>query len=218
MSQQRDSHGQDVGLSSQTSGEYDDICSNKATSGSSDPGSDDLGRLNTRSQSSELQPQRPMTRRLRHDLRATRTGSSDIAQAPQGTASSSPGSGSLMDLALSPLPLGMLPNRKRSLDEVLRDESPPQKDKMSVEIDRLAGGEPGQPSSSQASTSGSQNRAQSHRRKKSRTSERPFAPRVIPNIVRGSSQNEEGGVNRPSERRSERLRDASRRGSRPTSD
>ncbi|GAW10706.1 hypothetical protein ANO14919_000410 [Xylariales sp. No.14919] len=216
MSQQRDYQVRDTGTSSQLSREDDDICSNKATSGSSDSGSDDLGPSQTRSRSSERGLQRHATRRLAQHLQTARTSHSDIPDAARGE--SSLGSSSLIGLTLDPLPPDMVPNKKRSLGEVLGDDSPPQKDKLSAEIDRLA--EEDLPNDLSAGSSGTQNvaPAEPHRHKRIRASGDPSTSRVVPIVPGGPSTSSDGPGNRPGEGRSERTRAASHRGNPATSD
>ncbi|KAI1192168.1 hypothetical protein F5B17DRAFT_379693 [Nemania serpens] len=217
MSQQRDGRLQDARMSSQTSGDDDDVCSNKAASGSSDPDSEDLDFDHTRSRSSGPGLQRPMTRRLLRDLEAARTIRQDIGSTAQ--AISSPSSSSLRGLTPPPLPSVMLPGKKRSLDEVLNDDSPPQKDKMSVEIDRLAVGSP----NSQlklAGPSGTQNatRTPSHPPKKSRVGGGPSSPRQLPVVIEDLVTSSDTLRNRPLERRLDGPLDHSHPGSRESSD
>ncbi|KAI3338664.1 hypothetical protein F4824DRAFT_72788 [Ustulina deusta] len=174
-------------MSSQASREDEENCSNKATNGSSDPGSDDLELLPTRSRSSERELQRPMNTGPVQHLQAARTNHPDATDATRGI--SSVDSSSLMGLMLSPLPSAMLPNKKRSLVEVLDDESPPQKDKMSDEIDELASG---------------------HQRKKSKAHGEPSTSRAPPTGTRDSATSSDERENRPQERRSESIHDATR--------
>ncbi|KAJ8131721.1 hypothetical protein O1611_g1905 [Lasiodiplodia mahajangana] len=198
-------------MSSHISREDEETCSNRATSGSSDIGSDDLGSTHTGLLSSEPRPQRPMTRRFLQDLHAsTGRAAREI---------SSLGSSSLRGLTPPPLPPAMLPSKKRSLGEVLGDESPPEKDKMSVEIDQLAGGGPSRPHALAAGPSGTQSvmSIQSHRRKKSKASGEELTFRMPPRGTRGSAMDSDGPGDKSPERRSERVYDASRVGNRETS-
>ncbi|KAI0965185.1 hypothetical protein F4678DRAFT_343560 [Xylaria arbuscula] len=186
MSPQRNIPIQDAVSSSQGSGEDEENCSNKATSGSSDPGSDHLELLRTRSRSSERGRERPQTRISAQNLQAAPASNPDKTDTTPGA--STVGSNSLLGLTLSPLPMDMLPNKKRSLGEVLGDESPPQKDKMSDEIDHLA-------------------RAQ---RKRSRADGGPSSSQALPIVAGDVETNSDDLENRSPERRSVRVRDASR--------
>ncbi|KAI0867858.1 hypothetical protein GGS24DRAFT_252167 [Hypoxylon argillaceum] len=159
MSQQQDDRLQDIRMSSQVSREEEEISSNRATSGSSDPDSDEFNRLYTPSRCSEPSVRPPKSRRFLEDLQAAQTnrlGSLD--------------DGSFRGLTPPPLPFDMLPSKKRPLCEVLGDESPPRKDKLTVEIEQLAREEPASSRASPAGPSGTQNVTpiQSHRRKKSK--------------------------------------------------
>ncbi|KAI8953670.1 hypothetical protein F4801DRAFT_536178 [Xylaria longipes] len=202
MNQQQDDHAEGVRISSQAGSEDEEICSNKATSGSSDPGSDDLGQAPTRSRSSERGPQRTTAMRLPRDQQTSQRSGPDTARAIPGTMSL--GSSSFMGLTLAPLPSAMLPNKKRALDEVLSDETPPEKDKMSAEIEQLAGELAGeallQP-------------PEPHRQKRSKVNEEPSTPQAPPIATRDSAMNSDRH-----ERRSEHAPDASYRGNRATSE
>lgn len=180
-----------------------------------DPGSDDLGPVHTRSRSSEPRLQRPMTRRFLQDLEAARTNYLDVPPAAQVI--SAPSSSSLRGLTPPPLPSVMLPSKKRYLGEVLSDDSPPQKDKMSAEIDQIAGGSL-ESQLKRAGPSGTQNVAHtlSHPAKKSRVGGGPSSPRPLP-VVAGDSSSDRL-ENRLLERRSGSPRDPSRPGSRESSD
>ncbi|KAI0435328.1 hypothetical protein F5Y09DRAFT_2671 [Xylaria sp. FL1042] len=190
MSQQRSTHARDGITSSQVSREDEDNCSNKATSGGSPhPGSDDIELFPPGSRSSERELEQPVTRQFAQHLQAVRTDHLDATDAAPET--STVGGSSLMGLTLSPLPSAMLPSRKRSIREVLRDESTPEKDKMSAEIDHL----------------------EKVQRKKSRTDGDPSTPRALPITTRDPSTHSDESENRSPERRSERIRGTSRRGS-----
>ncbi|KAI1749893.1 hypothetical protein F4782DRAFT_532973 [Xylaria castorea] len=220
MNQQRDDHAQSMRTSSQTGGEDDEICSNKATGGSSDPGSDDLyvGLVLTRSRSSERGLQRLTTMRHPRDQQASQTSGPDTARAIPGT-SSSHGSSSFMGLTLAPLPSAMLPTKKRPLDEVLNDQTLPDQDKMAAEIDQLASEAPVRPHALSVGSSETQDVAPSEppRRKKSKTNEES-TPQALPIIVRHAATTSDRRGRTPPERRSEHLTNASHRGSRATSD
>ncbi|KAI1302971.1 hypothetical protein F5Y03DRAFT_396192 [Xylaria venustula] len=190
MSPQRNIPTRDAVTSSQGSGEDEENCSNKATSGSSDPGSDHLELLRTRSRSSEREHDSPETRIPAQDLQTAAANDPDKTDTTPGT--STVGSNSLigldtLGLTLTPLPLDMLPRRKRSLGEVLGDEKPPQKDKMSDEIDHLA-------------------RAQ---RKRTRADGAPSSSQALPIVTRDAELNSDNRENSSPERRSVRIRDAS---------
>lgn len=182
-------------MSSQISGEDDELCSNKAASGSSDPDSDDLSFVHARSRSSEPTLERPMTRRFLQDLEAARTSGLDVASAAQ--AISAPSSSSLRGLTPPPLPSVMLPSKKRSLGEVLSDDSPPQKDKMSVEIDQLAGG-PLKSHLEHVGPSGTKIVAHtpSHPLKKSRVGAGPSSPRPLPVVIGDSATSPQTLINK----------------------
>ncbi|KAI1113449.1 hypothetical protein F5Y14DRAFT_210307 [Nemania sp. NC0429] len=217
MSQQRDGRFQDAGMSSQASREDDELWSNKAVRGSSDPDSDDGGSVPAQSRPSEPpRLQRPMTRRFLRDLEAARTKRLDAAPGAQPISSSS--SSSFMGLAPAPLPSVMLPSKKRSLDEVLSDDSPPQKDKMSVEIDQLAGGPRGS-SLNHAGPSATQDAAHTPSRppKKSRVGRGPLSPRPSPVVIGDLATSPDTPRNRPPERRLDLPRNPSRAGSRERS-
>ncbi|KAI0813956.1 hypothetical protein GGR55DRAFT_489048 [Xylaria sp. FL0064] len=192
MCQQPSSQTRDAMTSSQVSREDEDNYSNKATSGSSDPGSDDLELLPTHSGPSEPAVERPLTRRFAQHLQAAQTDHANTTEAAPAT--STIGGNSLMGLTLSPLPSAMLPSRKRSLGEVLGDETPPGKDKLSAEIDHLA----------------------SVQRKKSRADGDPPTPRALLIVTRDPTTHPDASENirpeRQPERRSGRIRDTSRRG------
>jgi hypothetical protein len=177
-----------------------------------DPGSDDAASVRTRSRSSERGVRRPVTRRLMQELRADRMNRPDASNPTMGIPSMI--SSSFRGLTPDPLPSAMLPDKKRSLDEVLLDESRPRKDKMSAEIDQLTEGGPPQSHVSQAGPSGTQNteRTRTHRRKRSRTSGESLTPRVLPD----RSSDERG--DRSPQRRSERIRNATRHTDQGTSD
>ncbi|GAP86374.1 hypothetical protein SAMD00023353_1800320 [Rosellinia necatrix] len=158
--------------------------SNRATSGSSDAGSDELDSVYTPSRSSQPERRRPMTRRHLQDLQAAQESHEDTAYATDEM--SSLNSNPFRGLTPAPLPPAMLPSKKRSLDEVLRDNSPPQKDKLFTEIEQLSGEEVSRPHTPPAGPSGTQNNMPvwSHQRKKSRVSIESSGPRVVP-IARG---------------------------------
>ncbi|KAI3318337.1 hypothetical protein HD806DRAFT_512594 [Xylariaceae sp. AK1471] len=212
MCQRRQDRFRDVRGSSQGGGDDEETYSNKATSGSSDLGSDDLASMQTRSQSSERGLQRPMTRRLRQELQADQKNRLDASNPTIGISPLI--SSSFRGLTPDPLPSAMLPDKKRSLDEMLHDKTPPQNDKMSAEIDQLA--EEGPPHSYilQAGPSETQNveAHQSHQWKRSRASGGSSTHQVLPD------RTSDGRGDRPPERRSERIRNAARHGGRGTSD
>ncbi|KAI0546062.1 hypothetical protein F4679DRAFT_437434 [Xylaria curta] len=203
MNQQRNNDSQGSRISSQASRDYEDVCSNKATSGSSDSGSDNLDLSPTRSRSSERDIQQLTTMRHKHNQQASQTSDPDPANAIPRTLSHD--GSSFMGLTLTPLPSAMLPMKKRPLDELLKDKTPPEKDKMSAEIDQLASETP----------SGTCDVAPDEppRRKRGKASEESI-PRALP-IIMGDS-NRRGRA--PRERRSEHPTNASHRGGRPTSD
>ncbi|KAI0537652.1 hypothetical protein GGR58DRAFT_331922 [Xylaria digitata] len=215
MSQQRDYQVRDAGTPSQLSREDDEICSNKATSGSSDLGIDDLRSLHTQSQSSERELQQPTTKESKQHPQDTQTSRSDpIDVVPRV---SSVDSSSLIGLTLEPLPGILSTSKKRSLGEVLDDESPPQKDKLSAEIEQLAGGLPYDlfASSSRARDVAP---ADSHQQKKSRVDGELSTPRVLPIATEDLGMSSDARGDRPVERRSERIRAAPRRGNPAASD
>ncbi|KAI1423305.1 hypothetical protein F5Y12DRAFT_551495 [Xylaria sp. FL1777] len=214
MSQQQNTQVRDALTSSQLSREDEEICSNKATI-SSDRDSDDSELLRIRSRSSERRLQRPMTRGFAQHLQTARTSHPDTPDSTQGTSSST--TSSLIGLTLTPLPSAMLPSKKRSIGEVLGDESPPEKDKMSAEIDQLAG----RPSSDlAASSSGTQNATptESRQRKKRKASGESSTSRALPIVTRNLLTTSDERGNEPPGRRSERIRDATRSRNPPTSD
>ncbi|KAF2968443.1 hypothetical protein GQX73_g5144 [Xylaria multiplex] len=215
MSQQQDHQVRDTGTSSRFCREEDEICSNKATSGSSDLGDDDSRSVHTQPKSSECEPQQPTSKESEEDPQTTQANHSD----PTGVEPRVPpvDSSSLIGLTLEPL-LGILPTgRKRSLGEVLDDENPPQKDKLSAEIEQLAGG---LPHDAFVSSSRTQDvaPADSHQQKRSKISRELSTPRVLPIAIGDSSMRSDERGDGPVERRSERIRVASRRGSPGTSD
>ncbi|KAI1127370.1 hypothetical protein F5Y10DRAFT_194865 [Nemania abortiva] len=216
MSQQPDDQVQDHKMPSQVSREDEETCSTRATSGSSDLGSDDLGLVPTLSLSSEPGLRRPMTRRFLQDLQASQTNRLDAGRAARETLS--PSNSSLRGLTPPPLPSSMVPSKKRSLGEVLGDESPPEKDKMSAEIDQLAGGELGLSHASPAGPSGTQSVAptRTHQRKKSRVSEESSTFRMLPRSTVDSATDRDGPGS--PERRRDRVHDAPRVRNRETSD
>ncbi|KAH8157142.1 hypothetical protein CIB48_g11103 [Xylaria polymorpha] len=183
---------------------------------SSDLGSDDLGLVPTRSRSSERGLQPPFTRPLPREQQTSLTSGPDPARTVPGTLSL--GSSPLMGLTLAPLPPAMLPSKKRPLDEVLSDETPPEKDKMSAEIDQIAGEAPLQLHALSVGSSETQDVApgESHRQKRSKVSEAPSIPQALPLDMRSSATNSDR--RRSVERRSEHVPGASRPGSRATSD
>ncbi|KAI0447586.1 hypothetical protein F4803DRAFT_269504 [Xylaria telfairii] len=201
MNQRRDDHAQGVRISSQTSGEDEEICSNKAIRGSSDPGFDDLGQVPT-----------PFTGSLLQEQQTSLTSGPDTAHTVPGTLSL--GNGPLMGLTLAPLPSAMLPSKKRPLDEVLSDETPPEKDKMAAEIDQIAGEAPLQPHPLSVGSSETAP-GESHRQKRSKVNEAPSTPQALPIDMRNSATNSDRC--KSVERRSEHAPDASRPGSRATS-
>ncbi|KAI1174632.1 hypothetical protein F4777DRAFT_377803 [Nemania sp. FL0916] len=197
MSQPHNEEVQDAG--------DEENCSNRATRGSSDPGSD------TRSRSSDAGLPRPATRRPLQTLQTAQTHRLDTSRATQGISTLS--SSSLRGLTPPPLPSAMLPSKKRSLGEVLGDESPPEKDKMSVEIDHLVGAE--EPSWAQHPTAGSSGTQdvlpiQSHRRKRNRVSGEPSTLRAPLGVIRDSTPNSGRRGNRTAENHSENIRDQPR--------
>ncbi|KAJ2989272.1 hypothetical protein NUW58_g3553 [Xylaria curta] len=206
MAPQRVNQVQDIRNSSQVSGEDDEICSNKATSGSSDPGTDDLGPEPIRSQPSKHEHHQPVARPFLLDAQIAQTGRRDTVGVAQRI-SSSDGS-SFRGLTPPTLPSAMLPTRKRSIGEVLEDESPPQKDKLATEIDQLAGAGPSQPYPPHGSSSRTRDSAPSPspRRKKTRASEETSAPQEERITMGDPARNPDGPVNRLPERRSERIR------------
>ncbi|KAI0453111.1 hypothetical protein F5B21DRAFT_480916 [Xylaria acuta] len=218
MNQQRDDNAQGVRISSQTGREDEEICSNKATSGSSDPGSDDLDLVPTRTRSSECGLQQPIAMRLPQDEQASQTNGPDTARAIPGTLSL--GSSSFMGLTLAPLPSAMLPTKKRPLGEVLSDKTPPEKDKMSAEIDQLAGEAPLQLHALSVCSSETQDLAPSvaHRQKRSKINEELSTSQSLPTVMGDSATNSDRRSHRPPVRRSEHDPDASQRGNRATSD
>ncbi|KAI0857646.1 hypothetical protein F4860DRAFT_352772 [Xylaria cubensis] len=199
MNQQRNDHAQGARISSQTSRDDEEICSNRATSGSSDSGSDDLGLAPTRSRSSE----RGIQRRHQHDQQACQRRGPD---ATPGTLSQD-SSSFIMGLTLTPLPSAMLPMKKRPLDELLKDSTPPEKDKMSAEIDQLASETPSKTRDVAPD--------EPPRRKRTKTNEGSTS-QALPIIMRDLTTNSDRRGHAPPERRSEH--NPSRRGSRPTSD
>ncbi|TRX96814.1 hypothetical protein FHL15_002120 [Xylaria flabelliformis] len=203
MNQQRNDHAQGARISSQSSRDDEEICSNKATSGSSDSGSDNLGLALTRSRSSERGIQRSPTMRHQHDQQACQTKGPDATPG----ASSHDSSPFIMGLTLTPLPSAMLPMKKRPLNELLEDRTPPEKDKMSAEIDQLASETP--------SKTRDITPDEPPRRKRSKTNEGSTS-QALPIIMRDSTTNSNRRGRAPLERRSEH--NASHRGSRPTSD
>ncbi|KAI0520930.1 hypothetical protein F5B22DRAFT_644671 [Xylaria bambusicola] len=207
MSQRQNSQVRNPPSSSQDSREDEETYSTKATRGSSDAGSDDLESSRTRSRSSDRRPRRSVTRRLLQHIQTSEVSDPDTAGMAHGI--SSLGNEPLMGLSpLSPLPPAMLPTKKRSLDEVLGDQSPPEKDKMSAEIDELAGG----PTSDlSGSSSGPRNAVAtgSHQRKKSKSNGESSSARALPVMTRGSATDSEQHGNRREQRRSERIRNAS---------
>lgn len=170
MSQQQDDRFDDVGPSSQTS-EKEETYSDRATNGSSDPGSNGLDSAHTPSRSSRQAHEGPMTRPLLQDAQASRTSNQGATSGTQGL--STVDSSSLRGLTPAPLPPDILPSKKRTLAEVLRDESPPQKDKLCAEIDQLYGEEASHSHSSSAGPSDARDALapQSHRHKKSKANE-----------------------------------------------
>jgi hypothetical protein len=100
-----------------------------------DLGFEDRGIAQSRSQSPERGLRRAPTRWLLHERQAGQSTSTDTPDLIHETEThhGSP----LLDL-MSPLSPVTLSGNKRSLDEVLNDNSPPQKDKLSTEIDQLA--------------------------------------------------------------------------------
>ncbi|KAI1735757.1 hypothetical protein F4680DRAFT_297412 [Xylaria scruposa] len=207
MNQQRNDHAQGARVSSQASRDDEEVCSNKATSGSSESGSDNLGLALTRSRSSERGIQRLTTLQHQHDQQASQTSGPDTANAIPRTLSHD--SSSFMGLTLAPLPSAMLPVKKRPLDELLKDRTPPEKDKMSAEIDQLASETP----------SGARDVTPDEppQRKRSKTNEESI-PQALPIVMRDSTTNSDRRSRAPRDRRSEHPTNASHRGSRPTSD
>ncbi|KAJ3579814.1 hypothetical protein NPX13_g752 [Xylaria arbuscula] len=209
MSQQQDEQVRGALLSSsQESRDDEESYSTKATrGGSSDAGSEDLELSHTRSRSSDHRPHRPVVSSLSQHIQTVQANDSNTTNPIQGT--SSRGNDSLIGLSpLSPLPHAMLPTRKRSLEEVLGDESQPAKDKMSAEIDELAR----EPTSDLPdSSSGSRDvlGARSHQRKKSRSSGGSSIYRAVPVRTRSSASHSEQRRNSGEESRSQRIRNAS---------
>ncbi|KAI0199240.1 hypothetical protein F4808DRAFT_433126 [Astrocystis sublimbata] len=198
MTPQRDDHARDARVSQLTSRDDEDTYSNKATGGSSDSGSDAFGPRRTRSRSPERG--RSITRGRLFDQHTS--------QPRNRTLTSSP----FMGLALDPLPPAMLPNKKRPLAEVLSDETPPEKDKMSVELDQLARKAHDQTPGS--SGIGSNVPDGSPRPKKSKANEELLDPQMSPTITRDPSG---GGRNSPTGRSGHEPA-TSRGGSRANSD
>lgn len=165
MSQQQDDRSDDLRPSSQTS-EKEEIYSDRATSGSSDPGSDRLDSAPALSRSSGRAHDGPMTRGLLQGVQTSRASNQDTTRGTQGL--STVDSGSLRGLTPAPLPPDILPSKKRTLGEVLRDESPPRKDKLSAEIDQLYGEGTSHSRSSSAGPSNARDAPtpRSHRHKK----------------------------------------------------
>lgn len=173
-----------------------------------DAGSDDIEPSHTRSRSFDRRPRRPVISSLSQHIQTAQADDSNAADTARGI--SSRGNHSLIGLSpLSPLPHAMLPTRKRSLEEVLGDQSRPEKDKLSAEIDELAGKQPpsGPPESSSSARDISA--TGSHQRKKSRTSGEPSITRALPVRTRSSATNSEEHGNRGERRRSQRIRNAS---------
>ncbi|KAI1361291.1 hypothetical protein F5Y08DRAFT_342820 [Xylaria arbuscula] len=208
MSQQQDKQVRGALLSSsQESRDDEESYSTKATrGGSSDAGSEDLELSHTRSRSSDHRPHRPVVSSLSQHIQTVQANDSNTTNPIQGT--SSRGNDSLIGLSpLSPLPHAMLPTRKRSLEEVLGDESQPAKDKMSAEIDELAR----EPTSDLPdSSSGSRDvlAARSHQRKKSRSSGASIS-RAVPVRTRSSASHSEQRGNSGEQNRPQRNRNAS---------
>ncbi|KAI8629579.1 hypothetical protein F5Y19DRAFT_86388 [Xylariaceae sp. FL1651] len=198
----------DAGVHSEA-GEEEDSYSNKATSGSSDLGSEDSALVQPPSRSSDRGPRRSLTRRHTTELEADRRTHQDTLSSTDGIPQL--GGNSLRGLTPPPLPPAMLPDKKRSLGEVLRDESPPQQDKMAAEIERLAKGELSsfvtEPGSSGTQTVGA---THGHRRKRSKVAEESATPQVMPLARRDSNAIMDGHKDKPQERRSERIRNAAR--------
>ncbi|KAI1436615.1 hypothetical protein GGR50DRAFT_693020 [Xylaria sp. CBS 124048] len=195
-------------MQSQSSGEEAETFSNEATSGSSDAGTSELTPAQSRSRSSEHGRQRPRKpKRLLKDLPSAPTENRDSAGSSRGMPSR--GSSSFRGLTPPPLPSAMLPSKKRHLDEVLCDKSPPEKDKMSVEIERIASGSSSEPYVLQGGPSGTQNEVHicSHRQKETKTSAELSAPRTMTS----ATISDQGGNNLP-RRRSSRIRDTFHRG------
>ncbi|KAK5625048.1 hypothetical protein RRF57_000764 [Xylaria bambusicola] len=172
-----------------------------------DAGSDDPESSRTRSRSSDRGPRRPVTRRLLHNIQTAQARDSNTTGMAQRI--SSLGDEPLMGLSpLSPLPPAMLPTKKRSLNEVLGDQSPPEKDKMSAEIDELAG-RPTSDLPSSSSEPGNAVATGSHQRKKSKVSGDSSSSRALPVMTRVPATDSEQRGNRREQRRSERIRNAS---------
>ncbi|KAI0469507.1 hypothetical protein F4859DRAFT_486862 [Xylaria cf. heliscus] len=167
--------------------------------------------LPTRSRSSERGTQRPISGPLPQDQQASQASDPDTARTAPITLSL--GGSSFMGLTLPPLPSAMLPMKKRPLDEVLSDETPPQQDKMSAEIDQLAEEAPLQPDNLSVGPSETHNVAP-HRQKRSKNNEEPSTSQALPIVARNSATDSDGSERRPPERRPERVSEASRRGSR----
>ncbi|KAI1327509.1 hypothetical protein F5Y16DRAFT_371518 [Xylariaceae sp. FL0255] len=170
--------------------EEEDVDSTKGVSGSScDPNS----------QESTLgdEHKRPLTRRFAHEVQVDRQERIDLTLS-SGEITQSPKT-SFTGLTPPPLPLAMLPGKKRTLDEILEDETLPLKDKMSAEIEGIR----------RAEAASDFPRAEgrliliSHRRKRSRT------------LLGSSSTSDKNRGTiaaappspRPPERRSERIRE-----------
>ncbi|KAI1826503.1 hypothetical protein F4861DRAFT_86275 [Xylaria intraflava] len=211
-------------MSSQSSGEDGEVCSDKATIGSSDPDPDELELVQTRSRSSERSSQGSMTMRLVQDLHAAPTegrglignrdpidgGNTTDVRDPttttQGTTGADGNPFKGLGLTPPPLPSVMLPGKRRRLVEILDDEKAPEKDKLSVEIDRIAEAGSSESNALQAGPPGTQNDepVHPHRRKKSKTSEQLPALRTMTDDI----DPDQRGDRLPERRRSARIRDA----------
>lgn len=136
-----------------------------------DPGSDRLDSAPALSRSSGRAHDGPMTRGLLQGVQTSRASNQDTTRGTQGL--STVDSGSLRGLTPAPLPPDILPSKKRTLGEVLRDESPPRKDKLSAEIDQLYGEGTSHSRSSSAGPSNARDAPtpRSHRHKKSKANE-----------------------------------------------
>ncbi|KAI0117777.1 hypothetical protein GGR51DRAFT_267177 [Nemania sp. FL0031] len=217
MGRQPEGQGQAHKMPSHISREDEETSSNRATSGSSDIESDDLGSIHPGSLSSESRPRRPRPRRLKQDLRASQASRLDTGRATREISSFS--SGSFRGLTPPPLPPAMLPSKKRSLGEVLGDKSAPQKDKMSLEIDQLAGGGSSRPHALPAGPSGTQSTRpiQSQQRKKGRVGGEDSTFRVPSRSTTGSTMDSDRSEDQSPERRSEHVNGSSHIGNRETS-
>jgi len=174
-----------------------------------DLGSDDRGIAQSYLQSPERGLRQAPARRLLHERQADQSTSTDT---PDLACETETHHGSpLLDL-MSPLSPVTLSGNKRSLDEVLQDDRPPQKDKLSAEIDQLAGETP-QPDVAQAGPSGTNRWETAHpyRRKRSRASRELSTSQTL-----GASGSDE--QNFWPERRSELVDDITRPNSQTPSD